>query len=76
MIIGGKVRRCKRLSSSSEVLESLEVIEEQGKVIDAAVGALRELARIVVLRESSGQVAMIDLARELDARLEATRRNS
>lgn len=70
------MRRCKRLSSSSEVLESLEVIEEQGKVIDAAVGALRELARIVVLRESSGQVAMIDLARELDARLEATRRNS
>jgi signal transduction histidine kinase len=51
MIIGGKVRRCKRLSTSPEALESLDVIEEQGKVIDAAIGALRELARVVMLQE-------------------------
>lgn len=69
MIIGGQIRHCRRLVPAPEVVESLGVIEEQGKVIDAAVGSLRDVARIVILRESPGQVAMIDLARELEERL-------
>ncbi|WP_027191444.1 hypothetical protein [Fundidesulfovibrio putealis] len=69
MIIGGQVRHCRRYTPPSEIMESLRIIEEQGLIIDAAVGALRELARIVVSHESSGQVPMIDLARELENRL-------
>ena len=69
MIIGGKVRHCIRLAPGQEVLESLQVIEDQGRVIDAVVGALCEAAKITVLRESLGQVPMIDLVRELEDRL-------
>lgn len=69
MIIGGQVRHCRRFDPDREIIESLRVIEEQGRVIDAAVGALREVARITILRESPGQVPMIDLVRELESRL-------
>jgi predicted transcriptional regulator len=69
MIIGGQVRHCRRYAPGHEVMESLRIIEEQGMIIDAAIGALSELARIVILRESPGQVPMIDLARELENRL-------
>ncbi|KHK00363.1 hypothetical protein NY78_4259 [Desulfovibrio sp. TomC] len=74
MIIGGQVRHCRRFTPSQEILDSLQVVEEQGRIIDAAIGALRELARIVILRGSSGQdtssqISMIDLAGELEERL-------
>jgi hypothetical protein len=75
MIIGGQVRHCRRFTPDQEILESLQVVEEQGRIIDAVVGALRELARIVILRGSSGQdtsrqVSMIDLTGELEERLQ------
>ena len=76
MIIGGQVRHCRRYTPPHEVMESLRIIEEQGLIIDASVGALRELARIVVSRESSGQIPMIDLARELENRLRQLGRES
>jgi|GEM_PF-960202 len=74
MIIGGQVRHCRRFTPGQEILDSLQVVEEQGRIIDAVVGALRELARIAILRGSSGQdasrqVSMIDLAGELEERL-------
>lgn len=74
MIIGGQVRHCRRLTPGQDILDSMQVVEEQGRIIDAVVGALRELARIVILRGSSGQdtsrqVSMIDLAGELEERL-------
>lgn len=69
MIIGGQVRHCRRSAPGHEVMGSLQIIEKQGMIIDAVVGALSELARIVIFRESPGQVPMIDLARELENRL-------
>lgn len=69
MIIGGQARHCRRLAPGPAILESLLVIEEQGRIIDAAVGALRELARVVILRESTGRTPMIELAREMEERL-------
>lgn len=69
MIIGGQIRHCRRLLPALEVMESLNVIEEQGKVIDAAVGSLRDVAKIVVLKDFPGQIPMIDLAGELEKRL-------
>jgi len=69
MIIGGQVRHCGRFAPDREILESLRVIEEQGRVIDAVVGALRDVARITILRDSPNAVPMIDLVRELENRL-------
>ena len=69
MIIGGQVRHCRRSTPSYEVMDSLRIIEEQGMIIDAVIGALSDLARIVIFQESPGQVPMIDLARELENRL-------
>lgn len=69
MIIGGQVRHCRRLSPGQEVMESLQVIEQQGRMIDAVVGALRDLARVVISRGAPSEVPMIDLARELEGRL-------
>lgn len=69
MIMGGKVRHCRRLEPPPEILESLRIIEEQGRTIDAVVGSLREVARIAIRDDASGQVPMIDLTRDLEERL-------
>lgn len=72
MIIGGKVRHCRRLDPPQDILESLVVIEEQGRTIDAVIGTLRDVARIVMERGAPNQIPMIDLSRELEERLRRT----
>ena len=69
MIIGGKVRHCRRLDPSQDILESLMVIEEQGRIIDAVVGALREVAKVAIIHGTPNQIPMIDLTKELEERL-------
>ncbi|MDR3568356.1 MAG: hypothetical protein P4L43_10040 [Syntrophobacteraceae bacterium] len=46
MIIGGKVRRCQKKAGEQEVFECLEVIEKQGRTIDAALKSLRSLVDV------------------------------
>jgi hypothetical protein len=68
MIIGGKVRRCRKDPVvSPDVLNCLAIIEEEGRKIDAVVKALRD---VVEIRKAdyltSGLVTMIDISRDLE----------
>jgi signal transduction histidine kinase len=70
MIIGGKVRHCKKLVLDGDLLASLDVIEEEGRKIDSVIKALRELNEIkTVDYTSDGQILIIDITRELDEQL-------
>lgn len=69
MIIGGKVRHCRRLDPTQDILDSLRTIEEQGRTIDAVVGALREVAKVAIIHGTPNQIPMIDLTKELEERL-------
>ncbi len=70
MIIGGKVRHCRKTATGQDLLESLCVIEEQGRKIDAVLNSLRTLVEIHTSGYTSdGLVSMIDISRELDERL-------
>jgi len=69
-IIGGTVRRCRRLDPDQEMMAPLAVIEEQGRKIDTAIKALGKITEIKTADYSSdGQIQMIDIAQELEAEL-------
>ena len=70
MIIGGKVRHCRKGTSSKDILAALEAIEEQGRKIDAVIKSLREVTEIKTTSyTTSEQVRMIDISKEIDDRL-------
>ena len=70
MIIGGKVRRCRKLAAERDLLDNLDVIEEQGRKIDAVLSVLRDLVEINTSHYTSdGLVNMIDIAGELQERM-------
>lgn len=70
MIIGGKVRRCKRSVSNQDTLEDLKVVEDQAKKIDAVITSLRNLTEIKTVNYSSdGRTTMIDIAEQIEAEL-------
>lgn len=70
MIIGGKVRHCKKLVSDQDVSVSLDIIEEQGRKIESVVKALRDLTEVKTTDYTSdGQILMIDITRELEEQL-------
>lgn len=69
MIIGGKVRHCRRFDPPQDILDSLQTIEEQGRTIDAVVGALGEVARVAIIQSAPNQIPMIDLTKNLEERL-------
>jgi hypothetical protein len=70
MIIGGKVRHCRKVVSDLDVSKSLEAIEEQGRKIDAVIGALRKVTEIKTTGYTSdGSVQMIDIAKEIEDHL-------
>lgn len=76
MIIGGKVRHCRKRTSDGDVLEALGVIEEQGRKIDAVISALRESTEIKVAEYTTdGSVKMIDLSREIEDRIDRSNRS-
>ncbi len=77
MIIGGKVRHCRKDPAlSRDVLECLNIIEEQGRKIDAVIGALRDVVEIKKADYSTGGlVTMIDISRDLEARLKEQTEN-
>ncbi len=71
MIIGGKVRRCRKIAVEQDLLEGLKLIEEQGRKIDAVLNSLRSLVEINTSGYTSdGLVSMIDISRELDEQLD------
>ncbi len=70
MIIGGKVRHCRKVSSDPDILASLEVIEEQGRKIDTVIATLRKTTEIkVALYTSDGSVKMLDIAHDLEEQM-------
>lgn len=67
MIIGGKVRHCRKVTSDQDIISALGVIEEQARKIDVVVGALRKTSEIRLARYTSdGTVQMIDISREIE----------
>jgi hypothetical protein len=75
MIIGGKVRQCRKATPDDVVLGALRVIEEEGRRIDAVIGALRKATEITVTRYTSdGTVRMIDLSKDLEEILDQSRK--
>jgi len=73
MIIGGKVRHCRKCAVDEDAIESLAVIEEQGRRIDAVLKVLRGAVEINTSGyTSNGLVAMIDISRELEDQLRAS----
>ena len=74
MIIGGKVRHCRKATDDKDILAALAVVEEQGRKIDAVISALRDSTEIKVESYTSdGVVKMIDISREIEDRIEKTR---
>ncbi len=70
MIIGGKVRHCRKVTSDQDILDALKVIEEQGRKIDAVVGSLRKATEIKVAQYTTGgTVKMIDITREIEEQI-------
>lgn len=70
MIIGGQVRRCRKATSDKNIVSALVVIEEQGRKIDAVVGALRESTEVKVAGYTSDdKIQMIDISGEIEERL-------
>ncbi len=76
MIIGGKVRRCRKISSNEEILDSLAVIEENGRKIDAVISALRRVTEVKTADYTAGgRVEMLDIAEEIEAQLDEAASN-
>lgn len=70
MIIGGKVRHCRKATSNDDILDALMHIEGQARKIDAVVAALRKLTEIKTAHyTASGQTTMIDIAQEIEEQL-------
>ena len=66
MIIGGKVRHCRKLTGDLDLLDCLKVIEDQGRKIDAVLKTLRNLVEIhTVGYTSDGLVSMLDISKNL-----------
>ncbi len=67
MIIGGKVRFCRKRVTDEEVLKALAVIEFHGRKIDSVIRSLRKITEV---KESDytmdGTVVMIDIEKELE----------
>ena len=71
MIIGGRVRHCRKATADQDILAALAVIEEQGRKIDAVISALRDSTEIKVAGYTGdGAVKMIDISREIEERIE------
>jgi hypothetical protein len=76
MIIGGKVRHCRKAISDGDILAALGVIEEQGRKIDAVVSALRESTEIRIARYTTDdKVQMIDISKEIEDRLNRAKKS-
>lgn len=73
MIIGGKVRHCRKITMEPDVVDSLKIIEEQGRKIDAVLKVLRSSVEINTSGYTTdGLVAMIDISKELAEQLRAS----
>jgi len=74
MIIGGKVRHIRKVESNEDTLDSLEVIEEQAKKIDAVIRSLKKITEIKTADYTNkGHGLMIDITKEMEEELNKTR---
>jgi hypothetical protein len=64
------VRRTKRIESRREVLDSLSVIEDQAKKIDAVILSLQKITELKTCNYTAqGKMLMIDVANEIEEEL-------
>ena len=69
-IIGGMVRRCRRLDSKEEIDSSLQVIEEQARKIEIVITALKQLLRVKTAPcTAESNTLMIDVTKEVEEAL-------
>ncbi|MGV8073775.1 MAG: PAS domain S-box protein [Syntrophobacteraceae bacterium] len=73
-IIGGMVRRCRRLNSKEEIEASLDAIEEQAKKVEIVITALNQLTRIKTAPYTAeSNTLMIDVTKEIEEALRKAR---
>ena len=71
MIIGGKVRHCRKGTTNQDILAALDSVEEQGHKIDAVIGTLRHIVEMKTVEYTSdGRITMLDIAGEVDRELQ------
>ena len=59
-----------KTTPTEDDLNALEIIEEQGQKIDAAIRSLREVTEIKTASyTTSGRVKMVDITREIEERI-------
>ena len=69
-IVGGMVRRCRRAKSKTEIVPSLQIIEEQAKRIEIVITALKKVTEIKTASYTpESHTLMIDVAKEIEAAL-------
>jgi phosphoserine phosphatase RsbU/P len=68
-IIGGMVRRCKRVKSDAEKLSALESIEEQAKKTEILIAALKKMTKVRTADYTqAGSTVMVDIAQEIEGK--------
>jgi len=69
-VIGGTAQRCRKHTTDTGLIESLELIREEASKIDAVIGALKKLTEIKTADYTSeGKDLMIDISREIEENL-------
>jgi len=74
VIIGGKVRHCRKIESNEDIIDSLRIIEEEARKIDVVVGILQRITEIKTTRYAAGDTnALIDISKEIEQQLSSTK---
>lgn len=69
-VIAGMARRCLKSNSAEDMKESIDIIEEQAKKIEAVIMALKKITEIKIADYTShGKGLMIDITQEIEEQL-------
>ena len=69
-VIAGMARRCLKSNSAEDMKESIDIIEEQAKKIEAVIMALKKITEIKIADYTSeGKGLMIDITKEIEEQL-------
>jgi predicted histidine transporter YuiF (NhaC family) len=72
VVIGGEVRRARKIVTDKGTLASLEVLEKEAKKIDSVIRALRQVTEIKTANYTSeGHGLMIDITKEIEEQLKS-----
>lgn len=69
-VIAGMARRCLKYNSAEDMKDSIDIIEEQAKKIEAVIMALKKITEIKIADYTShGKGLMIDITQEIEEQL-------